>query len=60
VLHVSLDGLYKIGDQVITPCKLNIDLGERIANSIAFVNQTVVDANYPENYCGDNAQENQE
>jgi len=60
VLHVSLDGLYKIGDQIMAPSKLNIDLGERIANSVAFVNKAVVDANYPEYYRGDNAQEDQE
>jgi len=44
----------------MAPCKLHIDLSECIANSVGFVPQPGVDANYPKNYRGDNAQENQE
>ena len=38
----------------MAPSELNIDLGERIAYSITLVDQAVVDANYPENYRGNN------
>jgi hypothetical protein len=44
----------------MAPCKLHIDLGERIAHAVTFVDQTVVDTDHPENYRGNNAQENQE
>lgn len=60
MFHVSLDGFDKIRDQVMTPRKLYIDLGECIAHTVALIDQSIVDTNYPEYDRGNYAQENQE
>jgi hypothetical protein len=60
VFRVSLHGLDKIGDQVITSRKLYIDLGKRIAHTIPLIDQTIVDTDYPEYERGNYAEENQE
>ena len=39
--------------------ELHIDLRERVTNSIAFIDEAIVNANAPEKYRGKNAEENQ-
>jgi hypothetical protein len=60
VFHVAFDGLDEVRDQIMAASELHIDLREAVANAIALVDQSVVNADCPENDCGDNCQKNQE
>ena len=60
MFHVPFYRLYEVGDQVMAPSELDIDLGEPVSNAIAFVDETVVNTDRPENYCSYNDEKYQE
>ncbi len=60
MLHVTLDGLDQVRDQVMTPCQLHVDLRKRVADTVALVDQAVVNADRPEHNGRDYAQKYQE
>jgi hypothetical protein len=43
--HVSLNRLHKVGDQVVTPLELDLDLGERVVDSVSQGDQAIENAN---------------
>ena len=51
MLHVALDGFDEVRNKVMPPCKLYVYLSETVAYPVAFVDQTVVDAYDPKDYC---------
>jgi hypothetical protein len=52
MLHVAFDRFNEIGNQVMTPGELDVNLGERIFDAISEIDQTIVDADRVEDYCG--------
>ena len=60
MFHVTFDSFDQIWNQVMAPCELHVNLGERITNAIAFIDEAVVNPDRPENYRGNNAEEDQE
>ena len=40
-LHLALDGLDEVGDQVVAPLELHVDLAERVGHLVAQAHQAV-------------------
>ena len=59
MFHIALDDFDEVGNQIIAPSQLHIDLGECVFNAITSVDQSVVNANCPEDNCRNKAEENQ-
>ena len=60
VLHVAFDGFHKVRDEVMTPGELDVNLRKCVSDTVAFVDQSVVNTNCPEHNCGDDAEKYQE
>lgn len=60
MLHVAFDRFNEIGNQVMSPGELDVNLGERIFDAISEIDQTIVDADRIEDYCGNCGKENQQ
>ena len=43
-LHVALDGVHEVRDQVVPTLELDLDLGERLVDPVSTADETVVDA----------------
>ena len=56
--HILFHHFHQVGDQVVTPFELDIDLGERVFIAVSEGNQTVVYGDQPEHNNGDNTKEN--
>ena len=50
MLHVAFDRFNEIGNQVMSPGELDVNLGERIFDAISEIDQTIVDADRIEDY----------
>ena len=52
---IALDRLHQVGNQVVAPGQLYVNLGESVLDAVAFVNETVVNTDAPEHnrceYC---------
>ena len=60
MLHVALDGLDQVGDQVVPPLQLHVDLGEGVLVPVPGDDQPVVDAHDPERERHPDAQEHEQ
>ena len=51
--HVTLDALQKVGDEIMTPLELDIDLGKTILVFLPGNNKPIVGADHPQdkNHC---------
>jgi hypothetical protein len=48
MFEIALGGFHQVGNEIVSPLQLHIDLGERILEPVAQRNQTVVDPDGPE------------
>ena len=46
--HVALDGVHEVGDQVVASLELDLDLGERLVDPEASLDQPVVEPDHEE------------
>jgi len=54
VLDIAFDGFDKVGNQVVAPSQLHVNLREGVLDAVAFVDQPVVNADPPhDNRCND-------
>src|SRR5207302_899398 len=47
MLHITLGGFDQVGNQVVAPFELHVDLGERIFETIAEGDESIIDAGGP-------------
>src|SRR5664280_3119386 len=59
VPHVPLDGLDEVGDQVVPPLELHVDLAPRILHLVAGADQAVVHAQHPRHRHHDHDQDHE-
>ena len=56
--HVAFDGFDQIGNQVVSASQLHVDLRECVTDSVAQVDEIVVDGNRPKDDQRDDDQDN--
>ena len=57
--HVALDRVHEVRDQVVTALELDLDLGERLVDAQALLDQAVVDPDRDDDQDDDDADDDQ-
>ena len=59
MLHVALDRLDEVWDEVVAAGELHVDLRKRVLDAIAGIDEVVVNADRVQHRCHDNREEDQ-